>query len=111
MVGLYYSASILAGRAIRPVRVTPLNAYAWPREPQLFAIGLYSVVIFVKHREVFARTILPNFISRCKDSVVFAFWRRHGQKKEKEGTYVRQVLNCFDSIPLANQNNSLGQPK
>jgi len=46
---------------------------------------LRSVVIFVKYREVSTRTILPNFISHCRDS--------RGQKREKEEAYVRQVLN------------------
>ena len=55
--------------------------------------------------------ILPNFISHYRDSVVFAFWRRRGQKREKEEAYVRQVLNCFNSTPLASQDNSPGQPK
>ena len=36
---------------------------------------LRSGVIFVKYREVSTRTILLNFISNCRDSVVFAFWR------------------------------------
>ena len=59
-----------------------------------------DVVIFVKYREVFSRTIMPNFIGHCRDSVVFAFWLGCGQKREKEEAYVRQVLNCFDSILL-----------
>ena len=45
------------------------NAYAWLQELQLFAIGLHSVAIFVKYREVPTRTILPNFIGHCRDSV------------------------------------------
>ena len=36
---------------------------------------LRSIVIFVKYREVFTRTVLPNFVGNCRDSVVFAFWR------------------------------------
>ena len=36
---------------------------------------LRSVVIFVKYRKASTRTILPNFIDNCRDSVVFAFWR------------------------------------
>ena len=39
-----------------------------------FAI-LHSVVIFVKYREVFTHTILPNFIGNCRNSFVFVFWR------------------------------------
>ena len=47
-----------------------------------------SVVIFMKYREAFA-----------------------GKKGEKEKAYVGQDLNCFNSILLANQDNSLGHPK
>ena len=47
----------------------------------------------------------------CQISVVLAFWRRRGQKKEKEEAYVRQILNCFNSTPLTNQDNSPGQRK
>src|ERR1700722_15812098 len=61
---------------------------------------LCSVVIFAKYREVPTCTILPNFIGHCRDSIVFAFWWRRKQKREKEETYVRQVLNCFNSTPL-----------
>ena len=42
--------------------------------------------------------ILPNFIGHYKDSVVFAFWRRRGQKRERVS--VRQAsseLLQFDS--------------
>ena len=70
-----------------------------------------SVVIFVKYHKVSTRTILPNFIDHCGDSVVFAFWWRHRQKREKEEAYIKQVLNCFDLILLANQGDSPGQPK
>ena len=37
-------------------------------------------------------TIIPNFIGNCRDIVVFAFWRRHGQKEDAyvEETYVRK---------------------
>ena len=45
------------------------NAYSWLQELQQFAIGLHSVAIFVKYREVSTRTILPNFICHCRDSV------------------------------------------
>ena len=94
--------------------------YAWLQEPSRSTFR--SVVIFVKYREVSTRTILPNFIGNCGDSVVFAFWRRHGQKRKRgsvcRGSVRRQVLSYFIStpwptgtIPLANQNNSLGQPK
>jgi hypothetical protein len=41
----------------------------------LLAAFLRSVVIFVKYREVPTRTVLPNFIGNCRDSVIFAFWR------------------------------------
>ena len=34
-----------------------------------------------------------------------------GKKGKKEKAYIRQVLNCFNSIPLVNQDNSPGQPK
>ena len=60
----------------------------------------HNVVISVKYREVSSREILPNFIGHCRDCVVFASWLRRGQKREKEEAYVRQVLNCFDSILL-----------
>ena len=49
----------------------------------------HSVVIFVKYREVSTRTILPCFIGNYRDSVVFAFWWRRGQKREKEEAYIR----------------------
>jgi hypothetical protein len=67
-----------------------------------FAIGLPP-----QYREVSTRTILPNIIGNCRDSIVFTFWRRHRQKREEEEAYVedayaRQVLSCFD---LANQNS------
>src|ERR1700733_1720095 len=61
---------------------------------------LCSVVIFAIYREVPTCTILPNFIGHCRDSIVFAFWWRRRQKREKEETYVRQVLNCFNSTRL-----------
>lgn len=44
----------------------------------------YSVVIFIKYREVSTRIILLNFIGYCRDIVVFAFWQRYGQRREKE---------------------------
>ena len=90
------------------------------QEPSRSAF-LCSAMIFVKYREVSTRTILPNFIGNCRDSVVFAFWQTYEQKREKEEAYikevyvkeayVRQVLSCFNLILLANQNNSPGQPK
>jgi len=49
------------------------------------------VMIFVKYREVSTRTLLPNFIGNCKDSIVFTFWQRHRQKREKEEAYVEEV--------------------
>ena len=39
----------------------------------LVARTFTTSVIFVKYREVPTRTILPNFIGNCRDSVVFAF--------------------------------------
>ena len=84
------------------------------QEPSRSAF-LRSVVIFVKYREVSTRTTLPNFIGNCRDSIVFAFWQRHGQKRERgsicQGAHVRQVLSCFNSTPLANQDNSPSQPE
>ena len=57
-----------------------------------FAIGLLrSIVIFVKYLEVSTRTILPNFIGNCRDSVVFVFWRRRRQKRENEEAYVEEA--------------------
>jgi hypothetical protein len=32
-------------------------------------IGLHSVAIFVKYREVSTRTTLPNFIGHCRETV------------------------------------------
>ena len=67
------------------------NAYAWLQELQLFAISLHSVAIFVKYREVPTRTILPNPIGHCRETVerqrCFMFWRRRRQKREKEEVY------------------------
>ena len=85
-----------------------------------FAIGLRSIVIFVKYREVPTRTILPNFIGNCRDGVVSAFWQRHGQERERgsvcrgsvcRGSVRQASSECFDLIIRANQNNSPGQPK
>ena len=85
------------------------NIYAWLQELQLFAIGLHSVAIFVKYRDVSTRMTLPNFIGHCRETerqrytcVLAQAWAKEGEEK----AYVRQVLNCFDSIPP----NSLGQP-
>ena len=47
--------------------------YDWLQEP-LQSAFLCSVVIFVKYRGVSTRTMLPNFIGNCRDSVVFALW-------------------------------------
>ena len=52
------------------------------QEPSRSAF-LRSVMIFVKYREVSTRTTLPNLIGNCRDSIVFAFWWRHGQKRER----------------------------
>ena len=76
---------------------------------------LCSVVIFIQYREVSIYAILLNFIGHCRDSIVFAFWWRRRQKRERgayvEEAHVRQVLSCFITTPLVNQNNSPGQPK
>ena len=78
----------------------------------LLAIGLLPQCRdLYQYRKVPTHTILLNFSSSCRDCVEFAFWRRRRQKREKEEAYVRQVLNCFDLILLANKNNSPGQPK
>ena len=58
-----------------------------------FAIGLYTIVIFVKYREVSTHTILLDFINNCRDSVAFAFWRRHREKRENEEAYVVRQAN------------------
>ena len=63
--------------------------YAWMQEPSRSAFR--NVVIFVKYREVSTYMILPNFIGNCRDSVVFAFWRRHRQKREDEEAYVEEA--------------------
>src|SRR6266567_7308668 len=73
-------------------------------------------IIFVKYREVSTDTILLNFIGSCRDSIVFAFWQRQEQKRQKaeayiKEAYVRQALSCFNLILPANQNDSPGQPK
>jgi hypothetical protein len=61
-----------------------------------------SVVIFVKYREISTRTILPNFIGHCKDSVAEGRQKREIEEAYVEEAYVRPVLSCFD-ILLANQ--------
>ena len=70
-----------------------------------------SVVIFVKYREVSTRTILPNFIGHCKDSVAEGRQKREIEEAYVKEAYVRQVLSCFDVILLANQGDSPGQLK
>ena len=80
------------------------KSYAWPQEPSRSAFR--NVVIFVKYREVFTRMILPNFIGNYGDS--------GGIGKEEvyvKEAYVKQVLSCFITTPLANQDNSPGQPE
>jgi hypothetical protein len=54
---------------------------------------------------------LPNFIDLSAEIGI-------GKRGKKEEAYVRQVLNCFNSTPLANQdipqgnqNNFPGQPE
>jgi len=78
-----------------------VNTYAWLQELQTSQSAfLRSVAIFVKYRKVSTRTILPNFISNCRDSVVFAFWWPDIVKGERTS-----------SILLANQGDSPGQPR
>jgi len=50
-------------------------------------------------------TILPNFIDLSAEIAGV------GKRGKKEEAYVRQVLSCFNSTPLANQDNSPGQPE
>ena len=78
-----------------------------------------SVVIFVKYREVPTHTILPNFIDLSVGTALYLrFGGGMGQREKEEAyieeAYVRQVLqvlSCFNSTPLANQDNSPGQPE
>ena len=83
-----------------------------------FAIGLCSIVVFIKYREVPTHTILPSFINNRRGSVVFVFWRRYGQKREKEEAYVKEayvgrVLSysyVHDQHIAVLQFDSVGQP-
>ena len=78
-----------------------------------------SVVIFVKYREVSTHTILLNFIDLSVERALYLrFGGGMGQREKEEAyieeAYVRQVLqvqSCFNSTPLANQDNSPGQPE
>jgi hypothetical protein len=78
----------------------------------------HSVVIFVKYRKVPTRTILPIFIDHCRDSVVFAFWQRRGQRQRKRKRtsgkfWIASIRFPWPTrtIPQANQNNFPGQLK
>ena len=73
-----------------------------------------SVVIFVKYCEVSTHKILPNFINLSIETALYlCFSGGIGQREKEEAyieeAYVRQVLqvqSCFNSTPLANQDNS-----
>jgi hypothetical protein len=78
------------------------------------------IVIFVKYRKVSTHTILPNFIDLSIETALYLrFGGGMGQREKEEAyieeAYVRQVLqvlSCFNSTPLATQqNNSPVQPK
>ena len=78
----------------------------------LAAIGLPPhVVIFVKYREVSTRTMLLNFIDLSAETALYSRFGGHkggvvkGEKGEEEEAHV------FNLILLANQSDSLWQPK
>ena len=64
---------------------------------------LRSVVIFIKYCEVSTHTILPNFVDLSAETALYShFGGGVGKKGKKEEAYVRQVLNWFNSILVAN---------
>jgi hypothetical protein len=78
-----------------------------------------SAVIFVKYREAPTHTILPNFIDLSVETALYLRFGGGMGQREKEEAYIEeayvkqvlQVLSCFNSTPLANQDNSPGQPE
>ena len=58
-----------------------------------FVISLRSVIIFIKYYKVSTHIILLDFIDNCRDSVVFAFWLRHRQKRENKEVYIVRQAN------------------
>ena len=83
-----------------------------------YSISLDCHQLYIHSEHLFAIGLPPQCCDLCQISSISVettlysrFGGGVGIKGEKAEAYVGQILNCFNSILLANQDNSPGQPR